>query len=115
MWDRPSKPFSKNPAAVSAIQSVIESTSPLAICGTLLALAARTDTTPSLTAIKVPTLILVGEHDTLTPPAASQAMHSRINSSELHVLPGAAHMSNIENPEIFNAKFLEFLKKIART
>lgn len=105
--------ISGRPKVVAPIRTTIERTDPLSIAGTLLALAARTDTTSTLPNIKVPTLILVGEHDPITPPAASQAMHERIPGSELHIVPGAAHMSNIENPEFFNEKLLQFLKRVA--
>ena len=91
---------------------MIEANSPLGICGTLLALAARTDTTESLPTINVPTLILVGEHDTLTPVTASQAMKEKIPNAEMHVIPNAAHMSNIENATAFNEKLLAFLKTL---
>ncbi len=105
--------FSKKSAAVAEIRRIIEFTSPLSIAGTLLALAARTDTTPSLPNIKVPTMILVGEFDLITPPAASQTMHERIPGSELHIIPQAAHMSNMENPDFFNEKLLYFLKRVS--
>ncbi|HLA68684.1 MAG TPA: alpha/beta fold hydrolase [Bacteroidota bacterium] len=105
--------FVESPKTVAAIQSAIESTSPLSICGTLLALAARTDTTSVLAQITVPTLILVGEHDALTPPSAAQSMHSLIQGSQIHIVPHAAHMSNLENPSFFNEKLLAFLKNIA--
>ncbi len=95
------------------IRKTIENTSPLSIAGTLIALAARTDTTPSLQSIKVPTLIMVGEFDQLTPPAASEAMHERIPGSQLHIVPAAAHMSNLENPEFFNERLLQFLKMVS--
>lgn len=103
--------FQSNPTAIETVRKMMEANSPLGICGTLLALAARTDTTASLSAIKVPTLILVGEHDTLTPVLASQAMHEKVAGSELVVIPNAAHMSNIENPEVFNTALLKFLKR----
>lgn len=106
--------FTQSPKTVATIRAVIESTSPLSICGTLLALAARTDTTNALAGIKVPTLIMAGEHDALTPPSASQAMHSHIKDSEIHIIPAAAHMSNMENTAFFNDKLLAFLKKIAQ-
>ena len=104
--------FEKNPAAVEKIKSAIVGNSPLGICGTLLALASRTDTSASLPNIKVPTLILVGEQDAITPVAASQAMNEKIQGSELHVIPNAAHMSNLENTEAFNAALLKFLKRL---
>jgi 3-oxoadipate enol-lactonase len=100
------------PEIVATIRSIIEATSPTGICGTLLAMAARTDTTPALSSIKVPTLILVGEHDTLTPPSASQAMKEKIVDAEMHIVPGAAHMSNLENAEFFNEKLIAFLKRL---
>lgn len=98
--------------AVRMIRSIIERTAPLAICGTLLALASRTDTTASLPSIKVPTLIMVGEHDKLTPPSASESMREKIPNAEMHILSGAAHMSNIENPAEFNKHMVEFLQKV---
>jgi pimeloyl-ACP methyl ester carboxylesterase len=111
VFDEPS--FSKLPGAVAKIQDTIAHTSPLSIAGTLIALAARTDTTASLGAITIPVLILVGEHDATTPPAASRSMHEKIKGSELHIIPGAAHMSNLENPQMFNEKLLAFLRRVS--
>lgn len=105
--------FIRNPDAVRKIREIIAHTPPLSIAGTLLALAARTDTTAALPKITVPTLILVGEHDVTTPPTASKAMHQLVQGSELHILPGAAHMSNLENPAAFNSHLLAFLEKVA--
>jgi len=104
--------FNARAEAVKAIQSTIERTAPLSLCGTMLALAGRTDTTSSLPSITVPTLIMVGEQDVLTPPAASQAMKEKIPNAELYLLPGAAHLSNIENAPEFNTHLVGFLQKI---
>ncbi len=104
--------FQTKPDVVRFIQEIIEKTSPIGICGTLLALASRTDTTALLPNIKVPTLILVGEHDTLTPPSAAQAMKEKIPNSELQIIANAAHMSNLENPEAFNSKLGKFLERL---
>ncbi len=106
------KTFETNPPAIDMIRAIVEASSPLAVAGTLLALAARTDTTPSLYNIKVPTLILVGQHDALTPPSASFAMKEKIPNAELHVISRAGHMSNLENTEMFNEHLLTFLKKL---
>jgi 3-oxoadipate enol-lactonase len=97
---------------VEMITKIIQSNSSLGICGTLLALAARTDTTASLTGINVPTLILVGEHDALTPPRASQEMNEKIPNSEFHIIANAAHMSNLENPEAFDGHLRNFLANL---
>jgi len=104
--------FTRKSDAVEKIKRIIQSNSSLGICGALLALASRTDTTESLSVIKVPTLILVGEHDTVTPPSASQEVHSRIPNSEIHVIPNAGHMSNLENTDEFNRHIMNFLDKL---
>jgi len=108
------KTFHENSKAVETIQRIIEGTSPVAVAGTLLALAARTDSTPSLYTIKVPTLILVGQHDALTPPSASHAMKEKIPGAVLHVVPRSAHLSNLENAEEFNEHLLGFLRGLRR-
>lgn len=105
--------FQTNPGAVEAVRTIISHTSDLSIAGTQLALASRTDTTASLSSIKIPTLILVGELDVTTPPSASRAMNEHIKGSELHIVPRAAHMSNIENPAFFNEKLLTFLNRVS--
>jgi 3-oxoadipate enol-lactonase len=104
--------FSNQPQVVTSIRSIIEQTSPLSIAGTLIALAGRTDTTSALYSIRVPTLILVGKHDTLTPVSASSAMKEKIPGAEMHIIPHAAHLSNLENTEEFNMHLISFLKKI---
>jgi len=101
--------FQSKPGEVEMIRRMIQSNSETGICGTLLALAGRTDTTESLSRINVPTLILVGELDKITPPNLSEMMHDKIRNSELHVLPNAAHLSNLENPVEFNKQLTNFV------
>jgi 3-oxoadipate enol-lactonase len=62
-----------------------------------------------LAAIKIPTLILVGEDDPGTPVSASKAMQERIPNSRLVVLRSARHLSNVEQSEAFNAALIKFL------
>jgi len=100
-----------NIPAVNVIKETIIKTSPDALCATLMALAARTDTTEALTDIKIPVLIIVGEHDKLTPPIAAEALHENIQGSELVVIKNAGHLSNLENPGEFNAALLKFLDR----
>jgi pimeloyl-ACP methyl ester carboxylesterase len=105
------KTFENNPEAVEFIKDLIRANSLLGICGTLLALASRTDTTQSLSSINVPTCIIVGEYDLLTTPSCAQRMHKAISGSELHILSNAGHMSNLENTKDFNENLITFLKK----
>jgi 3-oxoadipate enol-lactonase len=62
-----------------------------------------------ISAIKIPTLILVGEEDPGTPVSASEAMQERIAGSALVVFPSARHLSNVEQADLFNAALLKFL------
>jgi 3-oxoadipate enol-lactonase len=103
--------LTRKPEIVAMIRATIEANSSLAICGTLLALAGRTETTSSLAKFEVPTLILVGELDRVTPPSLSMKMRDYLGNAELHIISGAAHMSNLEKPEEFNNHLLSFLTK----
>jgi 3-oxoadipate enol-lactonase len=75
----------------------------------------RLDSTDGLIEIKVPSLVVVGENDALTPPELSRKMHEHIGGSRLVVLPEAGHMSNLESPEAFNGALAEFLGRVTRT
>jgi 3-oxoadipate enol-lactonase len=108
------KTFQFNPGAVQIIREMIEQTSPVAIAGTLIALAARTDTTPSLVRISIPSMIIVGENDTLTPLHSALSMSEKLPNSEMYIIPNAAHVSNMENPKDFNERLLAFLQRIKK-
>ena len=101
----------KDVALVDRVRRMILSNPTVGVQGSLIALATRTDTTPSLSRIQVPALILVGEKDPITPPSAASAMHERIPSSELAVIPNAGHLSNLENPGEFNRCLQNFLAR----
>lgn len=107
--------FTRSPSMIDIIRNIINKTSPLSIASTLIALSARTDTTEVLKNIQVPTLIMVGEKDTLTTPEDAIKMQNLISNSELHIIPDAAHMINIENSVLFNKFLFEFLNKLETT
>lgn len=65
----------------------------------------------NISAIDVPTLLIVGEHDTLTPPRLSQRMSQQIRGAELRIINGAGHLSNIENSATFNEALWNFLDR----
>ena len=65
-------------------------------------------------AIKLPTLVVVGDKDPATPVAASEIIHKGIPGSELVVLPGVSHMLSAEDPAAFHAALLPFLARHAR-
>jgi pimeloyl-ACP methyl ester carboxylesterase len=75
------------------------------------AIMSRIDSRPSLGAITVPTLVLVGEGDTLTPPAIARDMHEAIPGSSLAVLPGCGHLSTLEEPGAVTAELQSWLRR----
>jgi 3-oxoadipate enol-lactonase len=79
--------------------------------GALEAMKNRSDAVGELSGIPVPTLVVVGEDDTLSPPDVARAMHEAIPGSELAVLPRAGHLSNLEAAEEFNAAVDDFLRR----
>ena len=62
-----------------------------------------------LSGIKLPTLIVVGADDPGTPVSASEAIHRMISQSQLVIIPAAAHLSNVEQPDAFNKALMDFL------
>ena len=95
-----------------AASAMMESTSPETIAHALAAMRDRPDRSGELRSIKVPTLILVGDGDQVTPPKVAQAMHAKIPGSTLTVIPGAGHMTPIEQPELVNRAIREFAEKL---
>ncbi len=79
--------------------------------GALEAMKHRPDATGELAGITVPTLVVVGEDDALSPPDEARAMRDAISGSELAVLPRAGHLSNLEAAEEFNAALTDFLSR----
>ena len=80
--------------------------------GALEAMKNRLDSTDSLAKIGVPTLVIVGENDAITPPDAARKLHEHIGGSRLVVIPDAGHISNMESPEAFNGALAEFLNSL---
>ncbi len=100
------------PGAASHVRSMIEAAQPEGIAQSLIGMARRDDSTELLSHINCPTLIIVGDEDTLTPPADSGKMAQTIAGSRLEVIPGAGHLSNLERPAIFNQAVGDFLNQV---
>jgi 3-oxoadipate enol-lactonase len=104
--------FTKRIAEIIRVRKMMASTSEHTIVETLLALSKRKETCNFLPEIKVPVLILVGKEDIITPPEAAKFMHQRIKSSVLHIVKNAGHISNLENPVVFNEHLSEFIASV---
>ena len=95
---------------VDKVRAMIRGTNPRGYAGCCHAISAL-DLTDRLSAIKLPTLIVVGEEDQGTPVAASRAIHGQIAGAELQIIKSASHLSNLEQPEAFTAALTSFLAR----
>jgi 3-oxoadipate enol-lactonase len=100
-----------NPGVVANLRKQITANSVESIVGALTAMMTRVDSTPMLPTLRIPVQIIVGAEDALTPPPLSEQMHKDISGSELVVIKGAGHMSNMEQPAAFNEALGRFLDK----
>jgi len=94
---------------VENVRAMILKNQPAGIIVDLMAMAARSDSTSLLAQISSPTLLIVGEHDVATPPAESHYMAERIPHAHLVTIPKAGHLTNLEQPDVFNQALQTFL------
>ena len=99
----------KKPDVVERVKELMAQNGPAGFIGALEAMKGRPDSSGELTQINVPTLVIVGEHDGVTPPEAARKIHEHVGGSRLVVIPEAGHLSNLEAPEAFNGALGEFL------
>ncbi|PPR22833.1 MAG: 3-oxoadipate enol-lactonase 2 [Alphaproteobacteria bacterium MarineAlpha10_Bin2] len=71
------------------------------------------DSVGDYSAINVPTHVMVGEHDPLTTPAMCRKLADQVKGAQFTIIPGASHLSNIENPSAFNEKALGFIDSLS--
>jgi pimeloyl-ACP methyl ester carboxylesterase len=102
----------EKPQVAQSVRQMIEACPPRTIEHALIALRDRTDQTSELPSIGVPTLIVVGEKDAITPPDLARAMNQSIPRSRLAVIPDAGHMSPMEQPEAVNGQLDRFLASL---
>jgi 3-oxoadipate enol-lactonase len=99
----------ERPDVVAQVRALVAEAHAEGVARALEAMRARPDSLPRLGEIRVPVLVLVGEEDTLTPPAESRRIAEGVSDGRLVVLPGAGHLANLEAPDAFNAALGEFL------
>ena len=100
------------PQVVTRVRDLILPNPPRGITDALAGLAARADSTATLREIRVPTLVVCGEEDAITPPAEAEALHAGIAGSALELIPKAGHLANLEAPEAFNRALEAFLRRV---
>jgi len=97
---------------VESLRSIVFANSKEIITAGLTALAERSETCSILKTIGIPTLIICGREDEVTPLVQSEFMQKHIKGSILKIIDNAGHVSNLEHPEEFNTYLTDFLNSI---
>jgi pimeloyl-ACP methyl ester carboxylesterase len=97
------------PGLDAELRTIMEAAPAGAVAAALEGMARRPDSTPMLRSIAVPTQIMVGEDDEITPLAEAQLLARGIPGALLTVVPDAGHVPNLENPAVFNRTLHAFL------
>jgi len=104
--------LSTQPDVVDELRRTIAATDPQGLAAAQRGMMAREDVRPWLPSLRVPTLVLVGRDDAISPPAEMQAIAEVIPGAEFHVIDEAGHMSNLERPDEFNGRLRAFLERL---
>jgi 3-oxoadipate enol-lactonase len=99
----------RQPELVESVRHLMASVPPEGAIGALRAMAERPDSTPMLGSIDVPTLVVGGAEDGITPPSVLRAMAGEIPRSRVEIVEQAGHVSPLERPAAFNHVVGEFL------
>jgi 3-oxoadipate enol-lactonase len=98
-----------SPDVVENVAAMIRSTPVPGYLGCCHAVS-KIDLVARLKDIRCPTMVVVGKDDLVTPVAMAEEIHRAMPGSKLEVLPAAAHLSNLEQPEAFNQALAGFLR-----
>eukprot|EP01027_Heterolobosea_sp_BB2_P006935 GEZU01010381.1.p1 GENE.GEZU01010381.1~~GEZU01010381.1.p1 ORF type:complete len:242 (+),score=78.64 GEZU01010381.1:151-876(+) len=92
------------------VREAIRSSRPKAVVDALTAIMNRADSTDLLKEINVPSLVLVGKDDGLTPPSLAQSLHEKLPQSRMEIIADAGHLCPLEQPDQVNPIILKFLE-----
>lgn len=106
------KTLGERPGILPFLKEMILANSPAGIAAALGGMAARPDMRPLLPTIAVPTLVLVGADDVISPPAEMRELAAAIPDAEFAIVPSAGHMAPLEDPAAANAALARFLKRL---
>lgn len=105
--------IAEKPDVVNRVRQMILRTDPEDAAAAQRGMAERSDYSSDLSAIGVPALIIVGRQDPIRPVSDAEFMHRGIPTSRLEIIEDAAHMTNMEQPEIFDRALLSFLTTLS--
>jgi 3-oxoadipate enol-lactonase len=102
----------EQPQLVEHVRRLIQRQTNEGVRAAIVRLRDRPDSTPLLTEISVPALVIVGDEDEVTPPAEAEQMQAQLQDARVVRIPQAGHLSCLENPPAFNAALASFLSAI---
>jgi pimeloyl-ACP methyl ester carboxylesterase len=102
----------RRPEVVEQLREMMMAARPQAIADALMAMAARDDSVPLLAEIDAPAMVIVGSDDAIADAADTREWAVRIPDAGLAVIAGAGHVSNLEQPETFDAILFDFLDSL---
>jgi pimeloyl-ACP methyl ester carboxylesterase len=101
------------PALVDQVRRVILAQRPEGCAQCLLGMAERIDQRPHLSRIRVPTVVVVGAEDAITPPEAARVLAEGISGAHLVTVANAAHLTTLERPDAVNAAMVDWARKLS--
>lgn len=107
------KTLADKPDVVKRVRKMITTSDAKGASAAQRGMAARRDYTDDLPNIKAPALIIVGREDPIRPVRDAEFMNERIPNSRLEIVEDASHMTNLEQPEVFNRAMLDFVRQAA--
>ena len=90
------------------VEAQIRAQDPKVVAACSRALGQRADSRELLGRFAGPAMVVVGEHDAITPPAKARVMHELLKGSRLVTVAGSGHLPQLEKPEEFNRALWEF-------
>ena len=116
MWPRlfAAATLAASPPYLADVRRVMETTAPATLAAALRGMALRRDVRPQLREFDLPTLVLGGEHDVISPPQEMSEFARQLPQADYHPIPGAGHMAPLEAPEPVNALVRDFVWRQGR-
>lgn len=104
----------QRPELVAEVRQWMDAALPEGVAGGLLAMRDRKDYLQSLPNFHVPALVIGAAEDAAVPPVHAEILAKGLPAAELHLIPAAGHMVNLERAEAFNRILLDFLGKLKK-
>jgi pimeloyl-ACP methyl ester carboxylesterase len=99
----------EHPETLEWLRDLVEQTDPRGAAWAQRAMAKRPDSLDTLRQVRVPTLVVVGQEDELSPPSDAEEMVAAIPGAQIAVIPGAGHICAVEKPDDFNSLVCDFV------